>query len=148
MWVLLNIKNRAWVFMRCGLKAHAELERTFTPEFRNRLDAVVAFKPLQPGHILNIVNKLLFDVSILLAKKGVDWSITANARRWLAHAGYDVQLGARPLERFIQTAIKEPIANRLLSGALGHGDNIHVALKDNALSFLVKKPAFKRKLVV
>jgi ATP-dependent Clp protease ATP-binding subunit ClpA len=128
-------------------EAHAELERTFTPEFRNRLDAVVAFKPLQPGHILNIVNKLLFDVSILLAKKGVDWSITANARRWLAHAGYDVQLGARPLERFIQTAIKEPIANRLLSGALGHGDSIHVALKDNALSFLVKKPAFKRKKV-
>lgn len=117
----------------------------FSPEFRNRLDAIISFAPLGESVILSIVDKFLADVRTKLAKQRVHLEVTEAARKFLAQKGFDPTYGARPLARQIQEKVKKPLADELLFGALAHGGQVIVDHQDGAaeLSFdlvPVKKP--------
>jgi len=115
-----------------GLEA---LKRYFTPEFRNRLDAVVQFAPLGEDTVRSVVEKFLFELEQQLEDKKVALSVDASARDWLARKGYDPRMGARPMARVIQTHIKKPLANELLFGDLATGGKVRVFARDEALCF-------------
>jgi ATP-dependent Clp protease ATP-binding subunit ClpA len=108
-----------------GLEA---LKRYFTPEFRNRLDAVVQFTSLGTETIRSVVDKFIFELEQQLADKKVALSVDADARGWIAEKGYDPKMGARPMARVIQNQIKKPLANELLFGALAGGGSVRVYL--------------------
>lgn len=110
------------------------LKRTFTPEFRNRLDGIIQFKPLTPDAILRVADKSVLELEMLLQDKNVTIEIDNDARQWLAEHGYDVQMGARPMARLVQEKIKRPLADELLFGKLSEGGHVRVLLKDNELS--------------
>ena len=111
----------------------------FTPEFRNRLDAVVTFAGLPPEVILQVVEKFIFQLEAQLADRGVTIELTEDATKWLAEKGYDEKFGARPLGRVIQEHIKKPLADELLFGKLEHGGTVKVTVvgkgDDRTLSF-------------
>ena len=109
------------------------LKRTFTPEFRNRLDGIIQFKPLTPDAILRVADKSVLELEMLLQDKNVTIEIDNDAREWLAENGYDVQMGARPMARLVQEKIKRPLADELLFGKLSEGGHVRVMLKDNEL---------------
>jgi len=115
-----------------GLEA---LKRFFTPEFRNRLDAVVQFASLGTATIASVVDKFIFELEQQLADKKVALSVDANARAWLAEKGYDVRMGARPMTRVIQNHIKKPLANEILFGSLTNGGTVRVFVMDGDLAF-------------
>ncbi len=100
--------------------------KLFTPEFRNRLDAVVAFAGLPPEIIVKVVEKFIFQLEAQLADRGVSIELGEEAARWLAEKGYDEKFGARPLARVIQEHIKKPLAEELLFGKLEHGGTVKV----------------------
>ncbi len=102
------------------------INRMFTPEFRNRLDAVIPFAGLPPEIILKVVEKFVFQLEAQLADRGVTIELTEGAARWLAETGYDEKFGARPLARVIQEHIKKPLADELLFGKLEHGGTVRV----------------------
>ncbi len=102
------------------------INRMFTPEFRNRLDAVVQFAGLPPEVILKVVEKFVFQLEAQLADRGVTIELGEDAARWLAEKGYDEKFGARPLARVIQEHIKKPLADELLFGRLEHGGTVRV----------------------
>jgi ATP-dependent Clp protease ATP-binding subunit ClpA len=102
------------------------INRMFTPEFRNRLDAVIPFAGLPPEIILKVVEKFVFQLEAQLADRGVTIELTEDAARWLAETGYDEKFGARPLARVIQEHIKKPLADELLFGKLEHGGTVRV----------------------
>jgi ATP-dependent Clp protease ATP-binding subunit ClpA len=108
-----------------GLEA---LKRFFSPEFRNRLDAVVQFAHLESETVANVVNKFIFELEQQLLEKKVDLTVEEAARAWLAEKGYDRHLGARPMARLIQNHIKKPLANELLFGELANGGRVTVTL--------------------
>ena len=97
------------------------IRRQFTPEFRNRLDAIIQFRSLPLEVILKVVDKFLLDLENQLADKGVALEVSAGAREWLAEHGFDEHMGARPMKRVIQDHIKRPLADELLFGALSEG---------------------------
>ncbi|HEV2864048.1 MAG TPA: ATP-dependent Clp protease ATP-binding subunit ClpA [Pyrinomonadaceae bacterium] len=97
------------------------IERAFSPEFRNRLDAWIAFGPLTFENIERVVDKFVAQVRAQLSEKNVELELTESARRWLADHGYDRQMGARPMARLIQEKIKAPLAEEILFGRLQHG---------------------------
>lgn len=109
------------------------LKRTFTPEFRNRLDGIIQFKPLTPDAILRVADKSVLELEMLLQDKNVTIEIDNDAREWLAEHGYDVLMGARPMARLVQEKIKRPLADELLFGKLSEGGHVRVLLKDNEL---------------
>ncbi|MGQ0530031.1 MAG: ATP-dependent Clp protease ATP-binding subunit ClpA [Panacagrimonas sp.] len=111
------------------------IRKMFTPEFRNRLDAIVPFAPLGKNEIARVVDKFLLQLEEQLASKGVVLEIDDTARAWLGERGYDVKMGARPMARVIQENLKRPLAEELLFGKLAHGGRVHVAVKDGALDF-------------
>jgi ATP-dependent Clp protease ATP-binding subunit ClpA len=115
------------------------VNRMFTPEFRNRLDAVVAFSGLPPAVITKVVEKFIFQLEAQLADRGVSIDLTEEATAWLAEKGYDEKFGARPLARLIQEKIKKPLAEELLFGKLEHGGTVKVMVKgkgeDSELAF-------------
>ncbi|MCG3172006.1 MAG: ATP-dependent Clp protease ATP-binding subunit ClpA [Myxococcota bacterium] len=111
------------------------IERLFTPEFRNRLDAWVAFKALSPETIARVVEKFVDELDAQLAEKHVHLELDGAAREWLAQHGYDPLYGARPMARVIQKEIKLPIANEILFGALVNGGQVHVSARDGELTF-------------
>jgi ATP-dependent Clp protease ATP-binding subunit ClpA len=111
------------------------LKRYFTPEFRNRLDAVVQFPALGAETIASVVDKFVFELEQQLAEKKVALSMDADARAWLAEKGYDLQMGARPMTRIIQNHIKKPLANEILFGCLTNGGSVRVFVKDGDLDF-------------
>jgi len=111
------------------------IRKQFTPEFRNRLDAIVAFQPLGPREILRVVDKFLLQLEAQLASKGVQMEVDEEARAWLAEKGYDVRMGARPMGRAIQEHIKRPLAEELLFGKLANGGRVGVHVKDDAITF-------------
>ncbi|MEY6432393.1 ATP-dependent Clp protease ATP-binding subunit ClpA [Thioalkalicoccus limnaeus] len=121
-----------------GLEA---LKRYFSPEFRNRLDAVVQFHSLTPEIIASVVDKFVFELEQQLAEKRVALTLDAEARVWLAEKGYDRQMGARPMARVIQQHIKKPLANELLFGGLAHGGSVHVYVKDDDLAMEIGEKA-------
>ena len=104
------------------------VNRMFTPEFRNRLDAVIPFSGLPPEVILKVVEKFVFQLEAQLADRGVTIELTEEAARWLAEKGYDEKFGARPLARVIQEFIKKPLADELLFGKLEHGGTVKVTV--------------------
>jgi ATP-dependent Clp protease ATP-binding subunit ClpA len=111
------------------------IRRMFTPEFRNRLDAIVAFAPLGRIEILRVVDKFLMQFEEQLSAKSVHLDIDEQARIWIADHGYDVKMGARPMARIIQENLKRPLAEELLFGKLANGGNVHVTVKDDKLEF-------------
>ena len=111
-----------------------EVVRTmFSPEFRNRLDAIVPFAPLAKTSITRVVDKFLVELEAQLAAKHVQMHVDDDARTWLGDHGYDVKMGARPMARVIQENIKRPLAEELLFGKLANGGVVHVAVKDGKL---------------
>jgi len=115
--------------------AMAEINRTFSPEFRNRLDGIIWFEHLSREIILQIVDKFLCDLQVQLDKKQVQLDVSASARQWLADKGYDPTMGARPMARVIQEQLKKPLANEILFGRLTHGGDVRVDLQADELSF-------------
>jgi ATP-dependent Clp protease ATP-binding subunit ClpA len=109
------------------------IRKGFTPEFRNRLDAVVQFQALGMDHILRVVDKFLIELETLLHEKDVSLSATPQAREWLAQHGFDPLMGARPMARIIQDKIKRPLADELLFGKLLAGGRVNVDVKDGEL---------------
>ena len=113
----------------------AAIKRMFTPEFRNRLDAIVPFNALEPVVMESIVDKFLHQLEDQLLERKVELSVTASARSWLAKKGFDRLYGARPLARVIQERIKKPVANELLFGALAKGGGLKVDVVGDELRF-------------
>ena len=118
----------------------AAIERTFTPEFRNRLDAVISFAPLPREVILQVVDKFVLQLEAQLMDRNVHIELSPEAANWLAEKGYDDRMGARPLGRVIQEHIKKPLAEELLFGRLTKGGVVRVVLKDGALELQVAEP--------
>ncbi|PRY23653.1 ATP-dependent Clp protease ATP-binding subunit ClpA [Aliiruegeria haliotis] len=118
----------------------AAIERTFTPEFRNRLDAVVSFAPLGKEVILQVVEKFVLQLEAQLMDRNVTIELTKPAAEWLAEKGYDDKMGARPLGRVIQEHIKKPLAEELLFGKLTKGGIVKVGLKDGELELRIEEP--------
>ncbi len=114
------------------------IRRTFTPEFRNRLDAIIQFESLPPDIIANVVDKFIFELEAQLEEKKVTLKVKNSAREWLAMHGYDPKMGARPMARTIQDYIKKPLAEELLFGKLAKGGRITISVKNDALSFDIK----------
>ncbi len=111
------------------------IKRMFSPEFRNRLDAIIQFKPLGAAVIASVVDKFIFELEAQLHEKNVTIDIDADARAWLAEHGYDEKMGARPMARVIQEHIKRPLAEELLFGRLARGGHLHVIVQDGKLAF-------------
>ncbi|SLN51984.1 ATP-dependent Clp protease ATP-binding subunit ClpA [Roseivivax jejudonensis] len=122
----------------------AAIERTFTPEFRNRLDAVISFKPLPREVILQVVEKFVLQLEAQLLDRGVTIELTRPAADWLAEKGYDDKMGARPLGRVIQEHIKKPLAEELLFGKLQKGGVVRVSVKDDTLQLDLDGPEKRR----
>ena len=129
------------------------VKKLFTPEFRNRLDAIVPFDYLPTTVVGRVVEKFILQLELQLADRGVHISLDDKAKAWLTERGYDKLYGARPMGRLIQEKVKQPLAEELLFGKLVHGGEVKVKLKDNALAFEVvgaapgkpkKKPAPKK----
>jgi ATP-dependent Clp protease ATP-binding subunit ClpA len=109
------------------------IRRGFSPEFRNRLDAVVQFQALGMEHILRVVDKFLIELEAQLHEKGVTLSATPAAREWLAQHGFDPLMGARPMARVIQDKVKRPLADELLFGKLIGGGRVGIDARDGEL---------------
>lgn len=114
------------------------IKKIFTPEFRNRLDAVIQFEALDQNVILNVVDKFLIELESQLEAKKVRMSITDKARHWLADKGYDIKMGARPMARVIQDEIKRVLADELLFGDLTDGGHVKIDVEDHKLVCHVK----------
>ncbi|MBT7967889.1 MAG: ATP-dependent Clp protease ATP-binding subunit ClpA, partial [Methylococcales bacterium] len=114
------------------------VDKTFSPEFRNRLDAVIQFKPLSNSIIRHVVDKFIFELESLLVEKNVTLMLDEDARQWLASNGCDSKMGARPMARLIQEKVKTPLANELLFGKLTQGGHVLVSVQDGELSLDVK----------
>lgn len=117
-------------------RARGEIERLFSPEFRNRLDAILLFNALDPSVMGRIVDKFLGELRAMLGEKKVRLELDEEALSWLATKGYDAKMGARPLNRLIQTALKQVLAEQMLFGALSEGGTAWVGVgEDDKLSF-------------
>jgi len=131
------------------------VNKMFTPEFRNRLDAIVPFAYLGKSIVARVVDKFILELELQLAEQNVHIQFDTDARIWLGNKGYDKLYGARPMSRLIQDKIKQPLAEELLFGKLSDGGEVHVSIKDNKPSFEMtpappkvkavrKKPAAKK----
>jgi ATP-dependent Clp protease ATP-binding subunit ClpA len=114
------------------------IERSFSPEFRNRLDAVIQFKPLTIETIGQVVDKFLFELETQLAEKRVSIALEPEAREWLAEHGFDPKMGARPMSRVIQESIKKPLAEEILFGKLSEGGMVRIGVEDGELAFTLE----------
>lgn len=115
------------------------INRTFMPEFRNRLDAIIGFDHLTPEVIQNVVNKFIFKLESQLADRNVTIALSDEARKWLGEKGYDKQNGARPLARLIADKIKKPMADEVLFGKLAKGGEVRIDVKEDELTFAYRK---------
>jgi len=122
----------------------AAIEKMFTPEFRNRLDAVISFGALPREVILQVVEKFVLQLEVQLMDRGVSIELLPEAAEWLADRGYDVTMGARPLGRVIQENIKKPLAEELLFGKLAKGGIVRVGVKDDKIALEILPPGNPR----
>ncbi|TCP34266.1 ATP-dependent Clp protease ATP-binding subunit ClpA [Sphingomonas sp. BK235] len=120
------------------------VQKMFTPEFRNRLDAIVPFGYLPPEVVARVVDKFILQLELQLADRDVHIKLDDEAKKWLTDKGYDKLYGARPMGRLIQEKIKQPLAEELLFGKLVHGGEVTVKLKEGALSFAIEPAAPKK----
>jgi ATP-dependent Clp protease ATP-binding subunit ClpA len=116
----------------------AAITRLFTPEFRNRLDAIVTFKALAPETIRHVVQKFVMQLEAQLADRNVTVELSDEAADWLAKNGYDELYGARPLGRVIQEHIKKPLADEILFGRLVRGGHVKIGLQDAKIIFEIE----------
>ena len=116
-------------------RAKQAVEKVFSPEFRNRLDAIVSFGPLSPGVMETIVEKFILQLEAQLAERRVAITLQPAAREWLAVKGYDPVYGARPLARVIQVEVRDPLTDEILFGQLENGGTVTIDLKDDKLDF-------------
>ncbi len=116
----------------------AAIERTFTPEFRNRLDAVISFAPLGKGTIMKVVEKFVLQLEAQLMDRNVTFELSEAAAAWLGDKGYDDRMGARPLARVIQEHVKKPLAEELLFGRLTKGGLVRVVLRDDKIALEIE----------
>jgi ATP-dependent Clp protease ATP-binding subunit ClpA len=114
------------------------IEKGFSPEFRNRLDAIIQFKPLDIAIVGHVVDKFIFELEALLADKHVTLALDSDARLWLAENGCDPKMGARPMARLIQEKIKKPLANDLLFGELAQGGHVRIYVENSELAFAIE----------
>jgi ATP-dependent Clp protease ATP-binding subunit ClpA len=114
------------------------IKKMFTPEFRNRLDAIIQFEALGHNVILNVVDKFLIELESQLEAKKVSMTVTDKARHLLAEKGYDPKMGARPMARVIQDEIKQVLADELLFGDLTDGGHVKIDVEDDKLVCHVK----------
>ncbi len=126
------VDNRAKAAQQRSKQA---IEKVFSPEFRNRLDAIITFDPLSPNVMETIVEKFILQLEAQLAERRVVIALEPEARAWLAAKGYDPVYGARPLARVIQTEVRDPLTDEILFGQLEHGGTVTIGLKDGALDF-------------
>jgi ATP-dependent Clp protease ATP-binding subunit ClpA len=118
------------------------VRRIFSPEFRNRLDAIIQFASLDPVTIERVVDKLVMEIEAQLEEKGVALSVDDDARRWIAARGYDPKMGARPMARVLQEHVKRPLAEELLFGKLVNGGSVRVTLAADGESLALEvRPA-------
>ncbi|MDT8386821.1 MAG: ATP-dependent Clp protease ATP-binding subunit ClpA [Thiogranum sp.] len=115
------------------------IKKMFTPEFRNRLDAIIQFKPLDPTVITRVVDKFIYELEAQLQEKGVAIDFEDSARVWLAEHGFDPKMGARPMTRVIQEHVKKPLAEELLFGRLANGGNVTIRAEDGKLIYDIKE---------
>ena len=111
------------------------INKMFTPEFRNRLDATIGFAGLSPAIITRVVEKFIMQLEVQLEDRNVTIDMTDKARAWIGEKGYDKHYGARPLGRMIQEHIKKPLAEELLFGTLVKGGLVKIGLKNGQLTF-------------
>jgi ATP-dependent Clp protease ATP-binding subunit ClpA len=111
------------------------IEKVFSPEFRNRLDAIVSFDPLTPAVMETIVEKFILQLEAQLAERSIAITLEPDARLWLAEKGYDPVYGARPLARVIQTDVRDPLTDEILFGRLEQGGTVTIRLEDGRLAF-------------
>jgi ATP-dependent Clp protease ATP-binding subunit ClpA len=114
------------------------IRRMFSPEFRNRLDAVVQFNGLDPTVLTQVVDKFIFELEAQLQEQQVTIEVDEAARLWLAEHGYDPKMGARPMARIIQQHVKKPLAEELLFGKLANGGHLIVSEADGELKFTIE----------
>ncbi|PHR66884.1 MAG: ATP-dependent Clp protease ATP-binding subunit ClpA [Idiomarina sp.] len=119
--------------------AMAEINRTFSPEFRNRLDGIVWFNHLNQEVIEQVVDKFICELQAQLDKKHVSLELEPAAIRWLAEKGYDKAMGARPMARIIQEHLKKPLANEILFGKLAHGGAVNVSVAKDQLELKIEE---------
>jgi ATP-dependent Clp protease ATP-binding subunit ClpA len=111
------------------------IEKVFSPEFRNRLDAIVSFDPLTPAVMETIVEKFILQLEAQLAERRIAIALEPEARAWLAEKGYDPVYGARPLSRVIQTEVRDPLTDEILFGRLENGGTVTITLEAGRLAF-------------
>jgi len=115
------------------------IRRLFSPEFRNRLDAIVQFKPLDTSTIGQVVDKFIIELEAQLEDRRVTIEVDEAARRWMAERGYDPLMGARPMARLIQDKVKRALAEELLFGRLERGGHVRIGVRDGELSFDIER---------
>ena len=120
-----------------GVSSRGALERTFTPEFRNRLDAIVTFLALGSAEIEKVVDKQIEELRSMVTAKGVTIELTPEARAWLADKGFDRAFGARPMARLIERVVKKPLSEALLFGSLADGGIVRVVVDDGEIRLVV-----------
>ncbi len=119
------------------------IKKMFTPEFRNRLDAIIHFSSLDERTVERVVDKLIVELEAQLEPNDVTLELDEAARRWIAERGYDPKMGARPMARVIQEHIKRPLAEELLFGSLAKGGHVRVTVGDDGELKLVSEPVLK-----
>jgi ATP-dependent Clp protease ATP-binding subunit ClpA len=124
--------------------ALSEINKIFSPEFRNRLDATIWFNHLESDVILQVVDKFIVELQVQLDNKGVSLEINDAARVWLSEKGYDRSMGARPMARVMQEHVKKELANELLFGQLVNGGSVKISLKKDQLKFAYASTANKQ----
>jgi ATP-dependent Clp protease ATP-binding subunit ClpB len=121
--------------MTSNLRTHEQMREFFRPEFLNRIDEVVEFKPLTKDQLAEIVDLQLERLRARLAERGIELELTDEAKAALAEAGWDPTYGARPLKRAIQRLVENPLALRLLEGEFSDGDTVRVDAQNGELAF-------------
>jgi ATP-dependent Clp protease ATP-binding subunit ClpA len=119
------------------------IKKSFSPEFRNRLDAIIQFAPLEMDSIVRVVDKLVVELEAKLGSNAVTLELDDAARAWIAERGYDPKMGARPMARIIQERIKRPLAEELLFGSLEKGGHVRITVGDDGELRLVSEPVLK-----
>jgi ATP-dependent Clp protease ATP-binding subunit ClpA len=137
----MNRPSIGFVTADNGSDGMEAVRRLFSPEFRNRLDAIIQFAPLSEQSIERVVDKLLLEAEMQLEHKGVALSVDAAARQWIARKGYDPKMGARPMARIIQEHVKRPLAEELLFGKLAAGGQARVTVNADGSGLLVESSA-------
>ena len=119
------------------------IRKSFTPEFRNRLDAIIQFDTLDSESIKRVVDKLVVELEAKLGNNNVTLELDDVARKWIAERGYDAKMGARPMARIIQEHIKRPLAEELLFGSLSDGGHVRISVGPDDTLVLNAEPLLK-----